>query len=101
MWVPSTNTMRQSTESGKLVTKVVTENVVQKVPKPSPTGYSPILSTGTIGCSSVAAAVAGGMGVCQAREFFDCDTLDGMELEDQGGDGTALAHWEQRIARCD
>ena len=66
MWVPSANTMRQSTENGKLAAKIVTEKVVQK-----------------------------------AREFFDCATLDGMELEDQGGDGTALAHWEQRIARFD
>jgi len=31
------------------------------------------------------------------REHFACPTLEGAELEDQGGDGTAFTHWEKRI----
>ena len=32
-----------------------------------------------------------------ARKYFNCSTLDGVELEDQGGDGTESSHWESRI----
>ena len=28
---------------------------------------------------------------------FGCPTLLGVELENQGGPGTAMDHWEQRI----
>ena len=28
---------------------------------------------------------------------FGCATLQGVELENQGGSGTAMDHWEQRI----
>lgn len=31
------------------------------------------------------------------REHFQCNTLAGAELEDDGGDGTAGSHWEQRL----
>ncbi|KAF2069217.1 hypothetical protein CYY_009466 [Polysphondylium violaceum] len=31
------------------------------------------------------------------RSHFNCDSLDGAELEDQGGIGTAFSHWEKRI----
>lgn len=31
-----------------------------------------------------------------ARKHFNCSTLIGVELEDQGGSGTAGAHWEAR-----
>lgn len=33
----------------------------------------------------------------EARSFFDCQELQGVELENQGGSGSALSHWEQRI----
>lgn len=33
----------------------------------------------------------------EARKHFGCSTLEGAELENQGGDGTALTHWEKRI----
>jgi leishmanolysin len=33
----------------------------------------------------------------KAREHFDCETLDGAELENQGSSGTAGSHWEKRI----
>lgn len=33
----------------------------------------------------------------EVRKHFDCDRLEGAELEDQGGEGTALTHWEKRI----
>ena len=28
---------------------------------------------------------------------FGCATLEGVELENQGGPGTAMDHWEKRI----
>lgn len=35
--------------------------------------------------------------VQEVRDHFGCDELEGAELEDQGGEGTALTHWEKRI----
>ena len=32
-----------------------------------------------------------------ARKYFNCSYLNGVELEDQGGGGSAGSHWEQRI----
>jgi hypothetical protein len=32
-----------------------------------------------------------------AREHYGCDFLTGVELEDGGGNGTALSHWEERV----
>lgn len=32
-----------------------------------------------------------------ARHHFGCDTLDGVEIEDMGGSGTAGSHWKKRI----
>lgn len=37
----------------------------------------------------------------KAREFFGCPNLNGVELEDQGGQGTAGSHWEKRILNQD
>ena len=34
----------------------------------------------------------------KARAFFNCSTLVGLELEDQGGSGTAKSHWDKRVA---
>mmetsp|Transcript_58955 Transcript_58955/g.138645 ORF Transcript_58955/g.138645 Transcript_58955/m.138645 type:complete len:725 (+) Transcript_58955:210-2384(+) len=31
------------------------------------------------------------------RAHFDCPALEGAELEDAGGEGTQLSHWEKRI----
>ena len=33
----------------------------------------------------------------EVRRYFNCSDLEGAELEDQGGDGTQLTHWEKRI----
>ena len=33
-----------------------------------------------------------------ARDHFGCLSLDGIELEDFGGSGTAGSHWESRVA---
>ena len=33
----------------------------------------------------------------QARIHFDCPSIIGVEIENQGGGGTASSHWEQRI----
>ncbi|VDM52059.1 unnamed protein product [Angiostrongylus costaricensis] len=35
--------------------------------------------------------------VDEARRHFACGSLEGAELENQGGDGTALTHWEKRV----
>ena len=32
-----------------------------------------------------------------ARKYFNCTDLEGVELEESGGDGTAGSHWEARI----
>ncbi|XP_032242043.1 leishmanolysin-like peptidase isoform X2 [Nematostella vectensis] len=32
-----------------------------------------------------------------AREHFNCATLEGAEIENQGGTGTELTHWEKRL----
>ncbi len=33
----------------------------------------------------------------EGKEHFGCSTLRGVELENQGGLGTQLSHWEKRI----
>ena len=35
--------------------------------------------------------------LAMARSHFGCPTLNGAELENDGGNGTALSHWEARI----
>ena len=32
-----------------------------------------------------------------AKKYFNCNTIEGVELENQGGSGTAGSHWESRI----
>ncbi len=32
-----------------------------------------------------------------AKEHYSCPTLQGVELENQGGGGTIGAHWELRV----
>jgi hypothetical protein len=32
-----------------------------------------------------------------AKKYFNCDDLDGVELENDGGQGTTGSHWEARI----
>lgn len=32
-----------------------------------------------------------------ARQHFGCPTLDGVEIEDMGGSGTAGSHWKKRL----
>ena len=31
----------------------------------------------------------------QARLYYECDTVDGVALEDEGGSGTKSNHWER------
>lgn len=33
----------------------------------------------------------------EVRAHFNCDSLEGAELEDQGEDGTTITHWEKRV----
>ena len=33
----------------------------------------------------------------EGRDHFSCEGLVGVELENQGGEGTALQHWEKRM----
>lgn len=35
--------------------------------------------------------------VDEVRQYFNCSSLEGAELEDQGEEGTALTHWEKRV----
>eukprot|EP00731_Ephydatia_muelleri_P023570 Em0015g1153a len=35
--------------------------------------------------------------VAAAKAYFNCSTLTGVELENQGGTGTAISHWEKRL----
>ncbi|XP_062908505.1 leishmanolysin-like peptidase isoform X6 [Mobula hypostoma] len=35
--------------------------------------------------------------VKEAQQHFNCSVLEGMELENQGGVGTELNHWEKRL----
>ena len=35
--------------------------------------------------------------VAAAREFFDCPTLQGVELEEYNEDGKVGSHWDERI----
>lgn len=35
--------------------------------------------------------------VKEVRGHFNCSELEGAELEDQGGEGTVLTHWEKRV----
>ncbi|KAK3597036.1 hypothetical protein CHS0354_022044 [Potamilus streckersoni] len=35
--------------------------------------------------------------VKEVRRHFNCSTLEGAELEDQGLNGTAITHWEKRV----
>ena len=39
--------------------------------------------------------------LAKGREFFDCASLTGVEIEDAGGGGTAGSHWESRILKND
>ncbi len=36
-----------------------------------------------------------------ARRHFNCNNIDGMELENQGGRGTVMNHWEARLMLSD
>lgn len=33
----------------------------------------------------------------EGKQHFGCEDLEGVELENQGGEGTALHHWEKRV----
>ena len=39
--------------------------------------------------------------VAKAREAFGCSTLEGIELEEFGGSGTAGSHWDKRVMMND
>ncbi len=39
--------------------------------------------------------------VAAAQKYFGCSTMAGVELENQGGEGTAGSHWEERIMAGD
>eukprot|EP01084_Bolivina_argentea_P107897 192866_1 len=36
-----------------------------------------------------------------ARDYFNCPTLAGLPLENNGGDGSALSHWDEKYARTE
>lgn len=35
--------------------------------------------------------------VKEVRRHFNCNKLEGAELENQGSGGTSLTHWEKRL----
>jgi leishmanolysin-like peptidase len=37
----------------------------------------------------------------EGRRHFNCSTLEGVQLEDQGGAGTGSSHWEKRIVESE
>ena len=37
----------------------------------------------------------------RARAAFDCETLPGLQIENQGGSGSAGSHWESRVMRTE
>ena len=39
--------------------------------------------------------------VSTARQYYNCVSLQGMELENEGGYGSAGSHWESRILKDD
>ena len=74
VWVASSNTIREATVDGQRRHFVV-------LPKVLPLGL--------------------GLELCAARQVarshFGCQSLTGIPLEEQGGDGTAFSHWDARI----
>jgi leishmanolysin len=32
-----------------------------------------------------------------AREYYNCSSIEGMQLENEGGEGSAGSHWEKTI----
>ena len=47
------------------------------------------------GCEPTGAQAADPLGLCHPTESHDC--IDGMPLENGGDDGSAPAHWEERV----
>ncbi|CUF51620.1 major surface protease, GP63, putative, partial [Bodo saltans] len=41
-------------------------------------------------------AINGSATLVAGQNFFGCSSLDGLELEDEGGSGTQYSHWERR-----
>jgi proprotein convertase subtilisin/kexin type 5 len=35
--------------------------------------------------------------VATAKKYYNCPTVDGMELENEGGSGSRGSHWEKSI----
>ena len=33
----------------------------------------------------------------EGRRHYNCSVLEGVEVENQGGSGTATSHWERRV----
>lgn len=48
----------------------------------------------TIGSTTYDTIILPGV-LAYAREYFRCPTLSGMPLENEGGSGSALSHWDK------
>lgn len=35
--------------------------------------------------------------IAAAKKHFNCNSIEGLEVENQGGDGSAFSHWEERL----
>lgn len=60
---------------------------------PLATVYGPVPSVGGASRNAIKTPRV----VSFVRKHFDCATLQGAEIENAGGDGTAGSHWEKRV----
>lgn len=56
------------------------------------------LTVGARGATVQRTVIASPKVLAWARKFYNCETMQGMEMENQGSSGTALSHWEKRTA---
>ena len=63
--------------------------------------YYPLGYTGTIGTINIRGKIRNMIMtpkvVEHAKKYFNCSSITGVELEDQGGEGSSGSHWDQRI----
>jgi leishmanolysin len=64
--------------------------------KPDGSSYSEVTSKVTIRGASKLILKTPNV-IAKAKEAFGCSTIQGIELEEYGGEGTAGSHWDMRI----
>ena len=66
---------------------------------PPGAGSNPVITMTRRG--ETRAVFTGSLVASKAKSYFACNTLEGPELEDDGGAGTSSSHWEARTHRDD